>query len=449
MSASIRTSADEGWKWSRRLLSVEAIASAVLICIILLSNGWDLASVISGSIDLSPETEEGTGSGDSLRQIAFLLLFGLAVGVRIIVAGPGSALSLPTMLIPLLAWCWLSVIWAIEPSIALRRIVFTTIVIVTIAHCVQMLSYRQVVSALMVGCGLILLADWAAIGSLQHAVHQPGRFADALIGDWRGIHNGKNEAGAFCALALILFLHEALRQKSWLTGGLLVAMSAVFLLQTHSKTAAAMVLAALAAGLFAQWSFSHGRGRRLVIPLGLGFGIAACIAFRDDLAQSFAWMMADPASLTGRVQIWPTLLEFSSDHPLLGAGYGSFWAIGPNSPIQDYGHGWIVGIYSAHNGYLDLLAQIGGIGLLLALACLIVWPLWLLLTVPLAAGASRGLICAMLTFGWLRDLLESSLLDRSSATWVMLVIMYCLLDRYAVRPQRSSDGTTHSVRSPA
>ncbi|MBR0662127.1 O-antigen ligase family protein [Neoroseomonas oryzicola] len=445
MSAHLPPALDGAAIPRRRLLSAETVGFGVLVAIILLSNGWAVFSVMSGSIDVADGGD--AESGDMLRQVAFLTLMVLAVGVRVVTSSVGAVNAVPPMLIAILAWCWLSVFWAIDPGLALRRIAFTTIVIVTIGQCVQMMSYRRVIEALMVGFAVILLADWLAITLLQHAVHQPGRFDDALIGDWRGIHDGKNEAGAFCALAFILFLHEAIRQRSLMSGAALVVLAAVFLGQTHSKTSMAMVAAALAVGFLVQAGYGSPRAKQAVLLLGGGILLAALIAFRDDIAREFVWMVADPASLTGRVQIWPALMTFVGDHPLLGSGYGSFWGIGAESPIQSYGSGWIIEIFSAHNGYLDILVQTGGIGLAVALLCLVVLPMHVLLNAPLAPGTSRSLICALLVFGWLRDLLESSLLDRANATWVVMVVMYCLLRRTAMPRQRA--GGHASVAGPS
>jgi O-antigen ligase len=121
------------------------------------------------------------------------------------------------------------------------------------------------------------------------------------------------------------------------------------------------------------------------------------------------------------------LLAFAADHPFLGAGYGSFWGIGEHSPVFHYGSGWVTTIFLAHNGYLELLVQVGAIGLLIAIACLILHPFHVLFCKPLPAAVPRTLICSVLAFGCLRDLLESSLLDRANPTWLVMLAMYALL----------------------
>ena len=84
-----------------------------------------------------------------------------------------------------------------------------------------------------------------------------------------------------------------------------------------------------------------------------------------ELSSSLAEVFDDPASLTGRVQIWPVLLDYVSNHLWLGSGYGSFWAIGDASPIFEFDNSWLMTIDHSHNGYLETLVHTGVIGLAL------------------------------------------------------------------------------------
>jgi O-antigen ligase len=73
----------------------------------------------------------------------------------------------------------------------------------------------------------------------------------------------------------------------------------------------------------------------------------------------------DP-SLTGRTEIWDSLLRKVADRPWTGYGYGAFWGrIGESAPADWVRKetGWIVP--SAHNGWIDLLVQLGWPGTLM------------------------------------------------------------------------------------
>ena len=84
-------------------------------------------------------------------------------------------------------------------------------------------------------------------------------------------------------------------------------------------------------------------------------------------SDALAVLLSDPGALSGRAQIWPLLISYSQQHPWTGAGFGSFWQIGDNSPIWELTDGWVAEIAShGHNGYLDLIVTIGYPGMLLA-----------------------------------------------------------------------------------
>jgi exopolysaccharide production protein ExoQ len=403
------------------------IAKACLFSVIMMVYVWYAPAIIlNQSLMVDPQINmSSSGEGDSLRQICFLLVFGTLVGTVYLSRGARALLEVPSIFILLLAWCWLSVTWAIEPTIALRRIAFTTILILSLVYAIRMMTYRSIIDVLLLSFVIILLFDWVAVLLCPLAIHQASEADKSLIGNWRGVQNHKNEAGAFCAISCILFLHETVRLRAY-TGVIWSVAAAGFLYMTQSKTSGVLMIIGLLAGVCAQYGFIHPRIRNTL----LGFGIVALVfylSFADQQIASLVQMLDDPSSLTGRTQIWPVLLDYATDHPLLGAGYGSFWAIGDASPIFVYGSGWLTGVDHAHNGYLDLLVQIGGIGLILAISGLVLRPLYIIFFRSLDSEVSRSLLAAIFTYVSLHDLLETSILDRAASTWVVMVIMYCLL----------------------
>ncbi len=428
MSAAATATTD---RFGLRLYSVtggrttKSVAGAVLAAIVLLSYAWDAPGILLyGNVALSNQAV--TSSGDTARQACFTLLFlGIATsGVH--ARGASFLLRLPIALVPLLAWCWLSLIWAIEPAIALRRLAFTTLIILSVAYTVELLSVRQVIGLLLKIFVLIIMADWLAVAIFPLAVHQAGETDQNLIGNWRGIHNHKNEAGAFCAMCFIIVFYEAIRVRSWITGVALCIVCAIFLDETHSKTSSGFVVVSLLIGLMAKISYQNPAIRRATAIAAVILCLAALALVSDPLSPLMK-LMDDPAALTGRVQIWPVLWSYVLDHPWFGSGYGSFWAIGDASPIFHYGSGWVTTVDHSHNGYLQILIQTGVVGLLLALIALVFQPFHKLFTKPVAKDLQRSMVCAVLAFGCLHDLLETSLLDRASPTWVVMLVMYCLL----------------------
>ena len=367
-----------------------------------------------------------SGSGDSVRQASFAGAFLLILVTALWVRGPGFLLQVPPALVALLLWCWASVLWAIDPSTSLRRVIFTTFVVLSVVYACRMLRYEAVLSVIQTWFAAILLADWAVMPFLPQAVHGPGEIDEALIGMWRGIHVHKNEAGAFCAIASLVFMHFTATARSFLLGPALTALALGFLYMTGSKTSGGFVFVAVGVACAVAYAYRNPGMRNtalLILPSAL---LIAYLAFETQIG-SLLLKFEDPSTLTGRALIWPALLEYSAEHPLLGAGYGSFWAIGDESPIYENNEGWLTTITHAHNGYLDVLIQVGMIGLLIALVGLVARPTYILVARQLQAPVSRWLLCAVLVFCWLHNMLETSLLDRANIVWVTMLICYSLL----------------------
>lgn len=382
-----------------------------------------------------------SGTGDSARQATFIMMFVLIVATAVLTKGAQFLLEVPIALAVLLLWCWASVTWAIEPAVSFRRVLFTTIVVLSVVYCVNMLSYQQVMSSLAGWFALIVLLDWLTVQIITNAIHQANEAEPLLAGNWRGIHTHKNEAGALCAIAALLFGDLAFRSRSFITAPALAALSVGFLVMTQSKTSEGAVIVAALVGLFIDRGYRNPVLRNILSIVGLCVLILLAIGFGDQAVELMAFL-DDPGSLTGRVQIWPVLFRYAADHLLLGSGYGSFWAIGSASPVYEDGAEWLTTIAHAHNGYIDLLVQIGLVGLVTAVFALVVRPLYILTTQPLPPPQSRWLLASIISFCLFHDLLESSLLDRSNIIWIIMLIAYSLVER---RPLRTDIPTAQTV----
>jgi O-antigen ligase len=414
------------------LASIQANIPAIMLGTILV-----LSLIGPSPVALFPPTtpiDPSTGDGDTLRQACFVMVFLVMAWHVGVTRGLEQLLHIPMSFVVVLSWCWLSLLWAVDPEVSMRRIGLTTLVIVTVTHAVRGMTPKTVMTVLVWTFVAILVADWISIALLQYAVQQPDEIEKELAGDWRGLHLHKNEAGAFCAIALIVFINAAYRARSRLLGLFMIAAAAGFLFFTHSKTSGGFVFVAMLIGLLAHRGYNNPTLRDVSLALALCavITVISLDLIPYDLIDA---EMNDPAAFTGRVQIWPVLMQFANDHFLLGSGYGSFWAIGPDSPIFAYTSNWVTTIFEAHNGYLELQVQTGFIGLALVVCLLVIRPLHILFFGSLRGGVSRWLICSILVFGFLHDLFESSLLDRSKPTWVVMVVMYVLLEDARLHPR--------------
>jgi O-antigen ligase len=360
-----------------------------------------------------------TGEGSPMRQAIYIGTLLATIYACRPFYKPRRMLMVPLIIVLALGWCWVSVTWSSVPDIALRRLVLTTFLIWTIFMAVNLAGYRNTLMVLRTILIGILAANFVAAVLFPHfGVHQFEEGGDAsLIGAWRGVMFQKNFAGAVCAFTILFFAFDGRRLSNLLRLTVLIG-SAYFLYRTESKTSMGILAVSMVLGFLYQRYNPAYRG--LVIPAILLIGVALVILSQIYWTEIVAPFNTRDA-FTGRVQIWPALLGYAADHWMTGTGYGSFWNIGPGSPIQQYAKGWILEtVSSGHNGYLDLLIAIGIPGLVLVILATLIWPVGLLLASKYAPRAPGGLLLSIVIFCAGHNLTESSLFDRDTIVQIFL-----------------------------
>ena len=205
------------------------------------------------------------------------------------------------------------------------------------------------------------------------ALANPSFGIDADFGyAWRGVVSGKNALGAIGALSLLLWVSlwriDGVSKSVFWSG---VGLSLICVLMSTSSTSLTMALV----GLFVFWVFhkQHIQSplwlQRLLVVFALVLlaGMHLFFVFEGRLPEPseilgpFANLFGKSADLTGRADIWGPLYRETEKHWLFGIGYGAFW-LGPGSPSQPILDElpWIP--LQAHNGYLDLLNELGAVG---------------------------------------------------------------------------------------
>lgn len=419
----------------------DASDGRVRIVLLLCLYAYFLLSLLAPtlSLGLTPDAAlSTTGEGSPLRQACVLLVTAtLFVALRPW-AEMRRLLAIPLSLAVLLLYCWLSVLWAIEPMIALRRAVSLTLGVWTIFALMRQFRFEEVLTVLRLILGLTLLANYAAVFlDPAFGIHSgTGIDNSALAGNWRGILEQKNIAGAACAFTILLFAFHRGTMPRWLQIGTLAA-AAYFLYRTESKTSISLCLVSLATGIvFLRYRLRH---KGLVIAaltlLTLAVPVLNHVYNNPLLAQ-----LDDPSAFTGRTRIWSMLIRYIGDHPLLGSGYGSFWNIGSASPVYTYGDSVIAQLPYGHNGFLDTAAQIGLPGLLLTVVVVILLPFRKMLDSPLLRGQKGAVVTSLFLFCFSYNFTETALLYPDAFVWTMLLATIALSrpDLILYRPERFS-----------
>lgn len=370
------------------------------------------------------DMSDADAGGDILRQVIILGALGLQL------LAPANArpfMAVPASIVLLLGYALLTCTWAIEPSIAVRRLAYTAVVILILVRAIGDLGAVRTLNLVRATLAVLLVINYLAVMFSPYGVHK-ANFGelDMLDGDWMGITTHKNIAGPIAAMTALLFTFDRKHIPAWLSL-VIVPASLFFLVMTGSKTPLSVLPVALLIGWGMQ--FYSPRFRSILLPIGI---VSMALLLMSVLMFSglIDDILDDKSSLTGRSAIWGILLRYSSEHLWTGAGYGSFWQIGYNSPIWKYTNDWVAQRGShGHNGYLDLLVTIGLPGLILTIVVLLVWPMIRLLSSVNIARSRRGLLCAMMAFCALHNLSESTLFDRSNTVQVFLMIAVVIIHR--------------------
>jgi len=322
-------------------------------------------------------------------------------------------------------WICATVVMSLEPGTSARRFVLALCVVVVAASLV-LLPKTQVelrrwlsiaILTLLVVCylGLLLVPNLSI--HLATDAQEP-----ALAGAWRGVFGHKNMAAGMMAMLLFLGIY-VIRAGSRLAGGIAVALTLLFLINTEGKSAsvlcaAVLILTSCATMIRSLWC------RAVVLLAPLVFlnliGIGSVVS--ENLAAISKALPLD-TTFTGRTDIWTFGLQTAQLKPWTGYGFSSFWG---SSAVQNLplGMEWAATAAHSHNGYLDITLAMGLPGLVLLIAVFVIAPLRNFHTAD--SGGNNGPLALALLQVWLFGLylssLESFFFDRADPMWFTLLM---------------------------
>jgi O-antigen ligase len=364
--------------------------------------------------------------GDTLRQILFLSIFFPILFAAALHRGWNSLRVVPLALAAILVWCFVSIFWSAVPDVTLRRATLAAIVVISVMLSVDLIGPRRAFLLWRVALAVILAVNWLSIPLVHTAVHLPGEVDPSLVGDWRGLYGQKNTAGAVCVMTAVLFLFSRNGRYNWI-GWVMAAAATGFLIMTHSKTSLGLFPVVMLAGMLYRLAWRDSLSRTIFLfgtILILGLMVVTVMLNWDTIYR----LLSDPTGFTGRAEIWQTTLAYMRDHPLLGAGFGTIAHTGALSPLHGYAReSWVEAMADSHNGYLQILIATGGIGLVLALWCMVVDPLLRFWPLDPAHGEFKALLFALFVFVLLHNFMETDFLESDNNGWFAFLVMLASL----------------------
>ncbi|MFC7380142.1 O-antigen ligase family protein [Brevundimonas sp. GCM10030266] len=319
----------------------------------------------------------------------------------------------------LVALCFASKYWSIDYHTTTRRVIALAMsgvfaLYLGAAFRGQHLPRLLMLASLIMAVGsLIMVFAFPAIG-----VHH-----DVNAGLWRGLWYEKNQMGAVMVIgATAAAACLASGDSRRLLPALSFALSSLLVLATQSKTSLLCLM--MGVGVVAGfWALRKGGAAFAVVAIWAAVVAAgAGLWFWETHSAEVLGALGKDPSLTGRTDIWASLMRRVAERPMTGYGYGAFWGRIGESPPADWVRretGWLVP--SAHNGWIDLLVQLGWPGAILVGVQMAV-TFVILLFRSAGAGAREGWwALGFLVAFFALSLSESILLTHQSLPFVLFM----------------------------
>lgn len=339
----------------------------------------------------------------------------------------------PLLALPVLALA--STIWSDYPAWSARagtQFLITTIVGILAATCIRP---RSLLSALL--CALSLIALLSVFSGGSQGLGLSGEVVLA------GLFGSKNYFGLCVSLLLLTAIIVALdrRQSRFfrLLGTTAALFSPLLLIQTKSTGAIVVVLVTsiITSVLYFSLRLSPlARSAIIAVTIIILVMFIALGTLNLDAIQDILAYFGKDVTLTGRTFLWGHALTSLAENPVLGVGYQAYWQVGNWAAEQLWQYAGISNKYGFHfhNTYLQVLVDLGAVGLITLLATFIVITARAALVVVSARPSLEQLFAiAVFIFLLLRTPIEVDLFFQ----FQIPTILFCMIWLYLRSPTPS------------
>ncbi|MEH2173979.1 O-antigen ligase family protein [Nostoc sp.] len=213
----------------------------------------------------------------------------------------------------------------------------------------------------------IKLIAWAlgiaASLSMLFSAFVPGYIHESpeLLGMWSGIYGHKNELGYMMAWSAGVFLHLALsgHRYRWLMWAL-CGISVCLIILSRSTTSLTILLTmVLLLPFYRSLKRTNYKLQVIMITSTLMLMIIFSILLLNN-AETVVGTSGKDLTFNGRSDLWELVISKILERPWLGYGFSGFWTSNAASKLRAT-YDWAS---NAHNGFLELLLELGFLGFL-------------------------------------------------------------------------------------
>jgi len=326
-----------------------------------------------------------------------------------------------------------SAAWSIDSSATILR--YTTLLsMVLLCLAIPLAGWdRQRIQQLTLPPLLLILVVSLLVGVVSPDTVKEIGDDLSLKNAWRGITHQKNQFGVMSSLAAIMCLHKLLapgKRQAWAFVGLGIALLCLALSRSSTSLLATMLVCTFMVMMFKVPLFKDRFSTLLAVGI---FSLILIYAMAvQNLIPGMGKLLAPVMHLTGkdmtfssRSIIWDVVKQHSAASPWVGSGYAAFWIETPSSP--SYVFVYLMNFYptSSHNGYLEVMNDLGRVGLVCLLAYLIFFLRHALQLMPHDRGQAV-LYLALLYQQMVDNLSESEWFSRTATCTILILASACL-----------------------
>jgi exopolysaccharide production protein ExoQ len=313
----------------------------------------------------------------------------------------------------------LSIIWSINPSATGNRYV-SLLSITAVCLAFTLLGWRrtrfQDVVRPVVTALLIASVIWTSFYP-QYGIEVG---TGTLQNSWRGLTSQKNQFGMLASFGVVFWLHAWFsNEKKWWIAFPFVGLSFMCILLSRSSTA---LLATTLSTFFMLVVMVAPASFRRIMPYIVSLFAILVVVYALAVLNIIpgSHLLLDPiAELSGkdmtfsnRAVIWDIIKEHIQLAPMLGSGYGAYWTGAvPSSPSYTFMGRMYFYPSESHNGYLEIVNDLGFVGLICLLGYLVYWISQSLQLMKI--DRSQGMLFLALFF-------QQAVTNLSESTWLAI-----------------------------
>lgn len=304
-----------------------------------------------------------------LPTIAILGVSGLGVLALLTSArGTLARMRISTAAIAFLGWCLISATWVYDSTLFVNkseRFLIPAFIFLAIGASIPA---ELIVRGFLTGYYTLLGYIVFTLVTNPDARVQAATFNEGALPGWHGPFNHKNAMSTLLVVGVVFLLaFETRRCVRWTAFSVI----AVLLIGSRSGTGLAGIIFVITAW---NWLRNFVRQQKRMTAPFVFFSFAGLLVSMVVGLSTLPIILAaygKDATFTGRTNIWSGVLWAIERRPLMGYGYGGVWISENVEPTFSMMRRIGFRAFHAHNGALDLILQVGVIGIVLFM-CLFV-----------------------------------------------------------------------------